>query len=343
MAGARAYIGSFTSAGGDGVTVAEVDSATGALKVLAATDALPDPSYLALADGLLYAVSEGDEGAVGVFDVRQDELRLLGAPSPVGGIGPTHLSLGAGHVLTANYGSGSVSALERGDWPGQGASPLGEGPVSVVQHAGTGPNEARQAGPHAHQVVTDPSGRWVLSVDLGTDSVRVYSLGDRGLTVEREVALRAGNGPRHLAFHPAGGFVYVLNELRPTLTVCSWDADEGLLVPRDEVQVLDAEPKGDAYPSAIVVSPDGRFLWTATRGEDVISVFTLEDGPSLVTTVDCGGHWPRDLAVHPSGHFLYAANERSGDVTWFRVDASGVPERVGSTAAPSASCVVFSV
>ncbi len=332
MAGARAYIGSFTSAGGAGVTVADLDPVSGALTEVAATDALADPSYLALADGLLYAVSEVDTGAVGVFDVTGDEPRLLAQPRPVAGSGPTHLTVAAGHVLTANYGSGSVSVL-----------PPGEGAARVVQHEGSGPDESRQEGPHAHQVVADPSGRRILSVDLGTDSVRVCSLDDGALTVRREVALRPGSGPRHLAFHPAGGSAYVLNELDPTLTVCTWDATEGLLTPERELPVLLDAPKGDAYPSALTVAPDGRFLWTATRGEDVISVFELGDGgPVLVAVVGCGGHWPRDLAVHPSGRFLYAANERSGDVTWFELDEAGIPRLAGSLDVPAASCVVFS-
>lgn len=67
----RAYIGSFTSAGGRGVIATTVDTDTGALTELGATDALADPSYLALsADGsMLYAVSEGEEGAAAAFEV----------------------------------------------------------------------------------------------------------------------------------------------------------------------------------------------------------------------------------------------------------------------------------
>ncbi|MFE0273739.1 beta-propeller fold lactonase family protein, partial [Streptomyces sp. NPDC058992] len=64
--------------------------------------------------------------------------------------------------------------------------------------------------------------------------------------------------------------------------------------------------------------------------------------PPHVTTVPCGGHWPRDLVLGPTGTRLYAANERSGDVTWFDIDAgTGVPHRTGSLAVPAASCVVF--
>ncbi|MEI5100752.1 lactonase family protein [Streptomyces sp. PmtG] len=338
----RAYVGSFTAAGGRGVVSAALDPHSGALDLLAATDAVPDPSYLALspATDTLYAVSETADGALAAFRVSGDAPEPLAAPVPVGGDGPTHLALHAGHVLAANYGSGSVTAV-----PVRPDGTLAAAPAGVLRHEGSGPHPDRQRAPHAHQVLPDPSGRWVVSVDLGTDSVRVCALGGDGLALHREIALRPGSGPRHLAFHPRGDRAYVLNELAPTLTVCAWDAAQGLLTPLAETSVLSGTPDGDAYPSAVVVAPDGRFLWTATRGEDVLSVFALDaaDGAARLTaTVPCGGHWPRDLALDPSGRFLYAANERSGNVTWFAVDPStGLPSRAGAVDVPAASCVVF--
>lgn len=99
------------------------------------------------------------------------------------------------------------------------------------------------------------------------------------------------------------------------------------------------------YPSEVVVSYDGRFLWTANRGHDSISVLALDatgEKATLVATVDCGGHWPRDLALDPTGRRLYAANERSGDVSWFDIDQeTGLPRPAGSLAVPAASCVIF--
>ncbi|MFI1325564.1 lactonase family protein [Streptomyces sp. WAC04189] len=334
----RAFIGSFTAAGGPGIVTAAVAPGTGELTVLSGTDRLPDPSFLALApDGnTLYAVSETAEGAVAAFRVSGDKPEPAGRPVPVGGDGPTHLALHAGHVLTANYGSGSVTAV-----PLRADGTLARAASGVLRHTGSGPHAQRQQGPHAHQVRPDPSGRWAVSVDLGTDSVRVCTLTDGALTVHRETALRPGSGPRHLAFHPDGSHAYVVNELAPTVTVCRWDAAEGVLQPLTEVPVLPGAPAGDAYPSGIVASPDGRFVWTATRGEDVLSVFAVEpDGLRLTGTVPCGGHWPREIAE--SGGFLYVANERSGDVTWFALDpATGVPRRAGSVALPAASCVIF--
>ncbi|GHF56738.1 lactonase family protein [Streptomyces griseosporeus] len=335
----RAFIGSFTAAGGPGIVTAAVAPDSGALTVLGGTNRLPDPSYLALSadGGTLYAVSETAEGAVAAFRVHGDKPESLGPRVPVGG-GPTHLALYDGHLLTADYGSGSVTAVPlRADG---GLAPAASG---VLRHTGSGPHSPRQQGPHAHQVQPDPSGRWAVSVDLGTDSVRVCTLDGGSPVLHRETALRPGSGPRHLAFHPSGGFAYVVNELTPTVTVCRWDAADGTLKPLTETEVLPAAPAGDAYPSGIAVSPDGRFVWTATRGEDVLSVFAVAGGGEvlrLVGTVPCGGHWPRAITV--SDGVLYVANERSGDVTWFALDpGTGLPRRAGAIDVPAASCVVL--
>ncbi|WP_055489502.1 lactonase family protein [Streptomyces sp. TP-A0356] len=332
----RAYIGSFTTAGGRGVLTAAVDADSGALTVLNAVDAVPDPSYLALAGDMLYAVSETEDGAVAAYRLDGDTPELAGPPVPVGGSGPTHLSVHSGHVLTANYGSGSVTAV-----PLSGDGTLAHGVSAVLRHEGSGPLPTRQRGPHAHQIQPDPSGRWVVSVDLGTDSVRVCALEGGVVRLRREIPLRPGSGPRHLAFHPDGDRAYVLNELAPTVTVCRWDSDSCVLDPVTETPVLPEPHAGDAYPSGIVVSSDGGFVWTATRGQDVLSVLAVEgDGLRRVATEPCGGVWPRAIAL--SEGFLYVANERSGDVTWFAVDPqTGAPRRSGSVRAPAASCVVF--
>ncbi|MFF5161010.1 lactonase family protein [Streptomyces sp. NPDC000348] len=336
--GRRAFIGSFTAAGGPGIVTAAIAPGSGALTVLSTVNAVPDPSCLALSpDGrMLYAVSETAEGAVAAFRVTADGPQPAGRRVRVDGGGPTHLSLFAGHVLTANYGSGSVSAVPVR--PDGGLAPVS----GVFRHSGSGPHPQRQRGPHPHQVQPDPSGRWVVGVDLGTDSVRVCTLAGGVLAPHREIALRPGSGPRHLAFHPDGSCAYVLNELSPTLVVCRWDAADGTLGPLAEIPVLPGAPAGDAYPSGVAVSPDGRFVWTATRGEDVLSVFAAEgEGTMLtpLTTVPCGGHWPR--AITESDGVLYVANERSGDVTWFALDPdTGVPRRAGSVPVTAASCVV---
>jgi 6-phosphogluconolactonase (cycloisomerase 2 family) len=335
----RAFIGSFTAAGGPGIVTAQVSADSGALTVLSRVNRFPDPSYLALSPdgGTLYAVSETAEGAVAAYRVDGDTPEPAGPRVPVGSE-PTHLGLYDGHLLTADYGSGSVTAV-----PVHPDGTLAPAASGTLLHTGSGPHSPRQQAPHAHQVQSDPSGRWAVSVDLGTDSVRVCTLAGGSPVLHLEAALRPGSGPRHLAFHPSGSHAYVVNELTPTVTVCRWEAAHGTLKPLAETPVLPAAPSGDAYPSGIAVSADGRFLWTATRGEDVLSVFAVGAGGEtlrLLGTVPCGGHWPRAIAV--AGRFLYVANERSGDVAWFAVDPeTGLPRWAGAIEVPAASCVVL--
>ncbi|WP_432108093.1 lactonase family protein [Streptomyces sp. AA1529] len=363
----RAYIGSFTSAGGRGITTAALDPRTGALSALHHTeDTVANPSFLALAPagGLLYAVSETDPGAVaalrldgrgpagspgagrssaGAFPV------LLKPPAPVDGAGPTHLAATADSLCTANYTSGSVSLLPLRADGAPGA------PARTHRHHGRGPVRERQQGPHAHGVTPDPSGRWLLCTDLGTDSVWIYDLRDAGagLRPHREVPLRPGTGPRHLSFGPAHSGrgraaarrAYVVNELDSSVVTCGWDPAGGALEPLGETRLVPPErAAAPNHPSALALAPDGRFAWAANRGEDSITVLDLTSStlPERVATVPCGGCWPRDLAVHPAGRWLYAANERSGDVTWFGIDpATGIPRPAGSLPVPSASCVVI--
>lgn len=60
----------------------------------------------------------------------------------VRGSGPTHLALYDGHVLTANYGSGSVTSVRlRADGTLDGES------VDVLRHEGSGTHPKRQQGP----------------------------------------------------------------------------------------------------------------------------------------------------------------------------------------------------
>jgi 6-phosphogluconolactonase (cycloisomerase 2 family) len=342
--GLRAYIGSFTSLGGRGITVAAVDPGSGALRGLGQAAAVPDPSFLALtADGQgLCAVGETPDGVVAVFSLADPDRPAPLAPAvPVRGASPTHLAVTGRRIYTANYASGSVSAV-----------PLAEGrlpraPAVVTQHRGSGPVTGRQEQPHAHAVAVDPSGGWLLSADLGTDSVWIYGIDplDGSHRPHGELRLRPGTGPRHLAFHPDGVTVYVVHELDPVITRCRWSPADGKLRALGETRLLPADVPGEHYPSGLAVSPDGTRLYAAIRGPNTIAVLGLNpaDGsPELLNTVDCGGDWPRALTLDPDGRRLYVANERSGDVSWFDLDpADGTPRPAGTLAVPAASCVLF--
>ncbi|MEU7422931.1 lactonase family protein [Streptomyces sp. NPDC040750] len=316
------YVGTYTSAdgGGSGIGLAGYDPATGRITGSGTLTGVPDPSYLAVhPDGrTLYAVDERQDG--GVTAVRLADRRILGTRS-TGGAGPCHLSVhpGGRWLLSANYGSGSVAVH-----PIDASGALGER-TALVTHSSPAPGPG-QDGPHAHQFLTGPGGDHVLAVDLGTDTVYTYRLdqGEGTLTEVARAAARPGAGPRHLTFHPGGRYAYLANEVDDTVTVCAYDPGTGRL------KIGEPQPTGSQggtnYPAQFLVTANGAYAFLANRGHNSLARYAVEDDGArlrLLGTVPVGGDFPRQIAFSPDGRLLFAANQRSGTVSVFHVDAGG--------------------
>ena len=334
----RVYLGTYTASGGRGVGKGQVDLATGRLVVDSWLTGVPEPSWLDLApDGrTLYAIAETADGQAHALRLNAGGDPSLLNRQPTGS-GPAHVSVhpGGRHLIASLYGAGSVVVhpiLADGK----------VGPRSDVKQHPTG--GGRQ--PHAHQSVVDPSGRWILSVDLGLDLVVVYELNvtTGRLTEVGQTRFKAGAGPRHLVFHPNQQFVYVANELDSTVTVCTWEA--GRLTTGQTLSTLLIPSVVRNYPGEIAMSPDGRFVYVSNRGHNSVAVFAVESGGAslrLVGNPTCGGDWPRHLAIEPGGRWLYTANQRSGTVVWYPLNAgSGLPgAEAGRLAVPAVAQLRF--
>ncbi|SFW88012.1 6-phosphogluconolactonase, cycloisomerase 2 family [Amycolatopsis australiensis] len=336
IAGATVYIGSYTTgATGHGL---DVTTRTGpALNPVRTVPGITDTSWFGRsADGkTLYVTNEGDPAgyvsALNIADVTKP--KLLNKVSSKGAA-PTHLSVHSSgkYVLAANYGSGSVVVL-----PILPGGKLGAATDLVTHHADSG-----QA--HAHQVVGDPTGRWVLAVDLGADSVYVYGFAAGKLSLHQQLKLPAGAGPRHLAFDRTGTFAYILQELRPEVTVASWDAAAGRLKALSVVPAVPPGSTGDLYPGEIILAKDGKLAYATVRGPNTLATFAVSgDSLQLVSTVSSGGNWPRHVALDPAENWFYVSNQRSGTVTWLPRDpATGLPgAAAGSLAVGSVNSVYF--
>ena len=332
----RLYLGTYTS----DIGAAEYQPGTGQLRATEGVGGVANPSFLALGPGgrTLYAVDEQTDGAVTALAVAADgALRVLGS-QPTGGADPCHLAVIDGHVLSANYGSGSVAVHPVLADGGLGAR------TDLVQHTGHGPDPDRQDGPHAHQVLADPTGRHVLAVDLGTDSVYSYQLDGGRLRLRSQASTAPGAGPRHLAFHPTGRFAYLACELDSTVVVCGFDPASGRLTPGAAQPTAPTGPVRN-YPAEVVVSADGRFVYLSNRGHNSVAVFATDRGGAALRplgTVPCGGDWPRHLSLDPTGTLLFVANQRSGNVVSVRVNrGTGALTPSGSElATPTPVCVL---
>jgi len=316
----RLVLGGYTSGAGGGLGVVTLEGARFGSPVVVAEAA--NPSFLVVSPDsrFVYAVLEGDEGAVGAWVVGGDDgpWRALGE-QPTGGSAPCHLALSpcGRFVVTANYGSGSVSVHPVG-FDGS----LGER-TDLAVHAGRlGPVADRQDRPHAHQVVFGPSGE-LFSCDLGLDAVIAYELdgGTGRLSEVARSAFAAGTGPRHLTFSPDGGTAWVVGELSSTVTACEVDGPS--LTPVASVSTRSTSAVGENLAAEILMSADGGEVFVSNRGDDTVASFTV-DGTSLRLNgvADCGGHWPRFIAFGDSELTVVVTNERSGSVAHLERDGN---------------------
>jgi 6-phosphogluconolactonase len=240
-----------------------------------------------------------------------------------GGVSYVGIDRSSGTLLITNFEDGFTATV-----PISARGTLGP-PVSIAQDTGSGPNP-RQAGPHPHQVVIDPSGRFALVADFGADRVVVYRFDRRTRTLSTGsatgpycYATTAGAGPRRVAFHPDGRTVYVLNELTADIQTLGWEPRRGLLRHRQTLSTGTAGFTGTKSASDLAVSRGGRFVYAGNRGENSLVVFAVDPRTALLTVIQripCGGVTPWSFSVHPSGRWVLVANEASDAVAVFAVD-----------------------
>lgn len=318
-AAAPTHLVAFASGYGPDIFAFSLDHTTGALGHATTTTAFGTaPSFLAVdrAATHLYAVDENATGRVGAYTIAGDggALAFLDAVSS-GGNGPPFVSVDATGrwVFVANYGDGTVSVL----------------PVKPTGALGA-PATTLTVGAEAHMIVADPSNRFVFVPCKGADYVAQFlfdaSTGALTPNAVPHLATVAGAGPRHLAFHPNGRFVYLIDENSSTMTLLTLDATAGTLSEVQTVSTLPAGYSGPANTGAEVwVHPGGAWLFGSNRGDDSIAVFALDPATGRMTPKafpKSGGTTPRDFTLDPTGTFLYAANQGTGNVVPFRFDAS---------------------
>ncbi|WP_145574885.1 lactonase family protein [Yersinia alsatica] len=361
-----AYVGTYNP-NGEGVYRLQVDTQTGELTEKTLVSSLANPAQLVVdAQGkTLYVASEvadyngGKHGAIAAYSINpvDGSLTLINQVDSQGA-GPVYLSLtpSGSHLLVANYISGSVavfpvqsggklsdaSSVQQDEGPAGAAKPAAavEGSFAISDHNG----------PHAHMVASSPNGKFVFSTDLGLDRIYQYRFdADNGKLIANDPpyisASSAGAGPRHFVFHPNGKTLFLINEEASTLTSYQLDPQKGTLKQLNTVSSLPADYRGTSFAAGLTLSKDGKFLYVANRLHNSIGQFAVTtDGKfKPVEDVWTRGDYPRTLVLDPTGHYLYAMNQRSDNITRFKVDQQSgkltfVP---GYTAVGSPSQMVF--
>jgi 6-phosphogluconolactonase len=286
----RVYVGTYTSKSASrGIYAYSFDPGTGKLTSLGVAAESEDPSYLALhpSGRYLYAVNEIDHfggqksGAASAFSIDPKTGKLT-LLNQVATRGP-----GPCHISLDKSGKFALVANYDGgsvaSFPVHDDGTVGEA-ADFVQHHGSSVNKERQEGPHAHWIGTSPDNRFALAVDLGLDEVLVYRF-------NAAKGALSPNNPPYAKINPGAG------------------------------------------PRHLAFHPNGKFAYVIAELEDSVTAFAYKarDGSlsplqtvSALSTVRKDYKGPKEaaeIAVHPSGKFLYVSNRGGIDtISVFSID-----------------------
>jgi 6-phosphogluconolactonase len=276
------YVGTYTNkTASKGIYVYNFDPGTGKLTSLGVAAESEDPSFLAVhpSGKYLYAVNEIDHfgekksGAASAFSIDQKTGKLTLLNQAA--------TRGAGPCHISLDKSGKFALIANYDggsvatFPVHPDGTLGEA-ADFVEHRGSSADKERQAAPHAHCIGTSPDNRFALAADLGLDEIVIYH----------------------------------------------FNATKGTLAPNDPAF---AKLNPGSGPRHLAFSPNGKFVYLLTEMEDSVTAFAYKASNgslSPLQTVSAlstlrkdykGAKEAAEIAVHPSGKFLYASNRAGID------------------------------
>jgi 6-phosphogluconolactonase len=318
MPGTRVYVG---NAGSKEIGVFGMDPGSGALTPIACvpvpgTD-LPSPTSLPLAVSpdrrFLYAALRSPPYPVSSFaiDPATGTLTHRATTPLVSAMAYIVTDRSGRFLLCASYTNAKLAIY----------------PIDPDGQVGSRATQIMPTGPHAHCIVVDAANRFAYAAVLGADIVMQFAFdpdtGTLAPNTPPSVATNKGAGPRHLAFHPTGRFLYLLNQTDARLGTYRIEPGAGTLAEVEMMATLPPHFLGEANAADIHVTPDGRFLYVSERQTSTLSGFRIDPATGLPSPI---GRWPtettpRGFAIDPRGRFLLAVGLDSNRLSVHAIDA----------------------
>jgi len=316
------YIGSQDKSENAAVSLAELNLATGQITLKESFKTAPAPGYVSISPNKKNLFAVTGDNKISAYAIGEDhKLTYLNSQSSEG-MNPCHVSVDPSGkmVFASNYTGGSFTAYTLA--PDGKVNP----PTYTQQFTGTGPNTKRQEKAHAHFTAASPNGKYVYTVDLGTDHVMNYVVNTQTGELKPNPAQTAfeakpGAGPRHFIISPSGKNMFILNELDLTVTACSIN-DAGVITAIASYPTIPADFKDPSTSSAIRLHPNGKFVYTSNRGHNSISAFQIKADGTLqkVDEQTQAIKTPRDFNIDPTGKYMIVANQDKDNLVVYEVN-----------------------
>ncbi len=282
------YVGTYTGPSSKGIYAFHFDTATGTMKSIGVAAETRNPSFLTADRGArnLYAVNE-------LSDYQGQKTGAVSAFSIDHKTGKLSLlnqvsSHGAGPCYITLDRSGHYVLVANYD-----SGTIATFPVladarlgeaaAVIQHSGHGADPERQEGPHPHQIELTKDNRFAIAADLGLDQLLVYKFD------QESGALQANRPPF-------------------------------------------AEVDPGSAPRHFVLTPDGKSAFVLAEMRSAIIGFSYNAQSGTLHKLQTVSSLPpqfkgrndaAEIAVSPSGKFLYASNRGSDTIAVFAISPDG--------------------
>ena len=275
----------------------------------------PSPSSMPMAVApdrrFLYAALRSDTFPVSSFAINRSTGRLTH-------LATTPLQDSMAYIVTDRTGRHLLGA----SYPGNKltVNPIDEAGNVVEKTTQIIPNK-----PKAHCILVDQANKYCYATSLGADIVMEWKFDPAAGTLAPngpgEVHTKPGAGPRHMAFHPNGRFLYLITETTDTIGAYAIDPS-GILT---ELQFVDALPhdfKEQPAAADLHVTPDGRFLYGSERKTSTLAGYRIDREKGTLSPL---GHFPtektpRGFNIDPRGRFLLAVGLDSNAMMVYRIE-----------------------
>jgi 6-phosphogluconolactonase len=277
------YVGTYTGHGSQGIYGYRFDASTGQLTSLGLAAQSDNPSFLTVTPGhrFLYAVNEVDH--------------YQGQPT------------GAVSAFAIDHSTGKLSSL----------------------------NQVSAQDPGPAYLSMDRTGRYVLIANYPLGSVAVFpvsvdgKLGEasdfvrhKGSSIDKE--RQAGPHGHAIELSPDNRFAIAADLGLDQLIVYPFDAVKGTLGPPRVVKI-----KPGSGPRHIAFSPSGKFIYLINEMAGTITAFSYSAAQGKLAELQTVSTLPEgfqgensaaEIAVHPSGNFLYGSNRGDDSIVVFAIN-----------------------
>jgi 6-phosphogluconolactonase len=282
------YVGTYTGPTSKGIYAFRFDESTGRATSLGVAAETPNPSFLAAdaAGKILYVVNE-------LSDYQGQKSGAVSAFSVDHASGKLTLlnqvsSHGAGPCYITLDKSGKYVLVANYDSGTVATFPiLPDGKLgeaaSMIQHSGHGSDPQRQEGPHAHEIELSRDNRFAVAADLGLDQLLVYKFDAANGKLQ-------ANNPAYAELDPGSG------------------------------------------PRHFAFAPNAKFAYVLAEMKSTVTALSYDATAGTFHKVQTVSGLPPDfkghndaaeIAVSPSGKFVYASNRGSDTIAVFAIAPDG--------------------